>query len=52
VIEGYEDKGVFLANDTGGGIDGNEIDVFVGAVPLSEAYALGTKQLRVRIVND
>lgn len=52
VIEGYEDKGVFLANDTGGGIDGREIDVFVGPVPIAEAYALGTKQMRVKIVDE
>ena len=52
VIEGYEDKGVFVANDTGGAIDGREIDVFVGAVPIAEAYALGTKQLRVRLVTE
>ncbi len=49
IIESYRDKGPFLANDTGGAINGRHIDVFVGAVPIKTAYALGTKKSRVGI---
>lgn len=52
VIEHYADRGTFLANDTGGAINGHHIDVFVGAVPLSEARALGTTASRVGIVQN
>ncbi len=42
-IAAYKSKGTFEAKDTGGAIKGKHIDVFAGAVPIKEAYALGTK---------
>ncbi|TMQ02616.1 MAG: hypothetical protein E6J91_51000 [Deltaproteobacteria bacterium] len=49
-IKAYESKGIFTAKDTGGKIKGKHIDVFAGAVPLSEAFALGEKHSEVFLV--
>jgi 3D (Asp-Asp-Asp) domain-containing protein len=49
-IETYKGKGIFEARDTGGSIDGHHIDVFAGAIPIKQAYALGTKHSEVRLV--
>jgi 3D (Asp-Asp-Asp) domain-containing protein len=49
-IEVYKDKGLFEANDTGGGIRGKHLDVFAGAIPIKGAYALGIKHSPVRLV--
>lgn len=46
-IEAYKSKGIFEANDTGGAIKGKHIDVFAGAIPIAQAYALGTKHSEV-----
>jgi 3D (Asp-Asp-Asp) domain-containing protein/cell wall-associated NlpC family hydrolase len=46
-IETYESKGIFEAKDTGGAIKGKHIDVFAGAIPIKQAYALGTKHSEV-----
>lgn len=40
VIEGYEDT-VFVARDTGGGVKGNHIDIFI---PVSHKEALHMPQ--------
>jgi 3D (Asp-Asp-Asp) domain-containing protein len=50
-IEAYKSKGTFEAKDTGGAIKGKHIDVFAGAVPIKQAYALGTKHSEVFLVN-
>ncbi len=50
IIDAYKDKGVFEARDTGGAIHGQHLDVFAGAIPIAEAYALGTKHSEVRLV--
>jgi 3D (Asp-Asp-Asp) domain-containing protein len=50
-IETYQSKGTFTAKDTGGAIKGKHIDVFAGAVPIKQAYALGTKHSEVFLVN-
>jgi 3D (Asp-Asp-Asp) domain-containing protein len=51
VIELYQDKGVFLVNDTGGDLDAtNHIDVFVGALNIEDVDALGRKSSRIGIV--
>jgi 3D (Asp-Asp-Asp) domain-containing protein len=50
-IEEYRGKGTFEAKDTGGAIKGKHIDVFAGAVPIKQAYALGTKHSEVFLVN-
>ena len=50
VIEVYGEQKVFLANDVGGAIKGNHIDVFVGPVTIKEAYSLGTKSSRVGVL--
>jgi 3D (Asp-Asp-Asp) domain-containing protein/cell wall-associated NlpC family hydrolase len=50
-IEAYKGKGTFEAKDTGGAIKGKHIDVFAGAIPISQAYALGTKHSEVFLVN-
>lgn len=52
VVEGYEDKGEMSADDTGGRIKGLHIDVFSGAIPISQAYALGTKKGRVGVLKS
>jgi 3D (Asp-Asp-Asp) domain-containing protein len=49
-IETYQNKGTFEAKDTGGAIKGKHIDVFAGAVPIKEAYALGTKHSEVMLL--
>jgi 3D (Asp-Asp-Asp) domain-containing protein len=49
-IEIYKDKGTFTVTDTGGAIKGHHIDVFVGAITVAEANALGTKKSKVTIV--
>jgi 3D (Asp-Asp-Asp) domain-containing protein len=49
-IDVYKNKGPFEANDAGGSIDGMHIDVFAGAIPIHEAYALGSKHSQVRLV--
>jgi len=46
-IATYESKGSFEAKDTGGAIKGKHIDVFAGAIPIKQAYALGTKHSEV-----
>lgn len=43
----YQSRSPFLANDTGGAIKGNHIDVFVGGIPYSEALRLGKKHSEV-----
>ena len=43
---------IMSADDCGSAIKGNHIDVFAGAVPIKEAYALGTKYGKVGIVKD
>jgi 3D (Asp-Asp-Asp) domain-containing protein len=48
-IEEYPGK-KFLAWDTGGGIKGKHIDVFLGPTVLSEGNAYGRKKSRVRIL--
>ena len=50
VIEKYKDKGAFDANDTGGAIKGQHIDVFAGAISNHAANVLGTLNSRVGIV--
>ena len=50
-IETYQSKGTFQAKDTGGAIKGKHIDVFAGAIPIKQAYALGTKHSEVFLVN-
>ncbi|HET7502029.1 MAG TPA: 3D domain-containing protein [Kofleriaceae bacterium] len=50
-IEAYKSKGTFTAKDTGGAIKGKHIDVFAGAVPIAEAYALGTKHSEVILLD-
>jgi 3D (Asp-Asp-Asp) domain-containing protein len=50
-IEVYKGKGPFDANDTGGAIIGKHIDVFAGAVPISVAYSLGTKESEVKLLH-
>ena len=50
-IKAYESKGIFTAKDTGGAIKGKHIDVFAGAVPIAEAYALGQKHSEVFLVD-
>ena len=50
-IQAYESKGTFQAKDTGGAIKGKHIDVFAGAIPIKQAYALGTKHSEVFLVN-
>lgn len=50
-IDIYKGKGDFTAKDTGGAIKGQHIDVFAGAIPISEAYALGTKHSVVRLLD-
>jgi 3D (Asp-Asp-Asp) domain-containing protein len=47
----YESKGIFTAKDTGGAIKGKHIDVFAGAIPIKQAYALGTKHSEVFLAN-
>lgn len=47
VVEPYRNKGLMSADDVGGAIKGNHIDVFVGPVTIKVAYALGTKYGRV-----
>jgi peptidoglycan hydrolase-like protein with peptidoglycan-binding domain/3D (Asp-Asp-Asp) domain-containing protein len=47
VVDPYRDKGLMSADDIGGAIKGNHIDVFVGPVTIQVAYALGTKSGRV-----
>jgi len=42
---------VMTADDTGGRIKGNHIDVFSGPIPYKDACALGTKQSRLAIVD-
>jgi peptidoglycan hydrolase-like protein with peptidoglycan-binding domain len=49
-IETYHSKGTFEAKDTGGAIKGKHIDVFAGAIPIKQAYALGTKHSDVFLV--
>jgi len=51
-IATYESKGIFEAKDTGGAIKGKHIDVFAGAVPIKQAYALGTKHSEVFLANS
>ncbi|HEU4731239.1 MAG TPA: NlpC/P60 family protein [Kofleriaceae bacterium] len=50
-IEAYRSKGTFTAKDTGGAIKGKHIDVFAGAVPIKQAYALGTKHSEVVLLD-
>lgn len=52
VVDIYRDRGEFLANDTGGAIKGHHLDVFVGGVPIADAYALGTKSSRVGLIKS
>lgn len=47
----YYDK-IMSADDCGSAIQGNHIDVFAGAIPISEANKLGTRTSRVGIVPD
>lgn len=49
-IDAYPDK-VFRADDTGGAIKGNHIDVYIGPAPLSTAYSLGTKSSNVYLAD-
>jgi 3D (Asp-Asp-Asp) domain-containing protein len=51
LIEAYQDKGEMLANDTGGAIRGNHLDVFIGGATIAEAFELGTKTSRVAILS-
>lgn len=51
LVEPYADKGPMSADDVGGRIKGRHIDVFVGPVNISVAYALGTKSGRVGYTN-
>lgn len=50
LIEAYQDKGEMTANDTGGAISGNHLDVFIGGATIAQAYELGTKTSRVAIL--
>ena len=51
IIEYYKERGVFTVNDTGGGVKGAHIDVFVGGVTIEEAYSLGTRSSQVKRVD-
>jgi 3D (Asp-Asp-Asp) domain-containing protein len=50
LIEAYQDKGEMVANDTGGAITGNHLDLFIGGATIAEAFQLGTKTSRVAIL--
>ncbi len=49
-IEIYKDMGPFIAKDTGRGVKGKHIDVFIGHVFIDEANKHGRLKSRVRII--